>query len=269
MRNQSKNFLTCCLVFATLSCENSQERHLREGLKNYHSGQLRDALAEFDSAMKRAPGTTAALRAARESVKILVFDLKNYERAISALRFLILYSTDAEERWRAQSQIAQIYFDNLAWYDKALIEYSKLLSSNVAKTEKIRIKLAIARCYYYLGQLPHSWSEASLILAEDDLPEGIAFDSLLLQANIQISDKKYSEAVKSLELLAKRYPERAKKENVGLNLSLCHEELGNQDAAIQALEEIKGTYESKDYIELRIKKIRERFSDLPRKRPKE
>lgn len=219
--------------------------------------------------MKRAPAASAALQAARESVKILVFELKNYERAINALRFLILYSNDAEERWRAQSQIAQIYFDNLAWYDKALIEYSKLLSSNISKSEKIRIKLAIARCYYYLGQLAHSWSEASLILAEDDLSEEIAFDAMLLQANIQISDKKFADAVKSLEALAKRYPERSKKENVGLNLSLCHEELGNQEAAIRALEETKGTYESKDYIDLRIKKIRERFSDLPRKRPKE
>jgi thioredoxin-like negative regulator of GroEL len=252
-----------------LGCDSAQERNLKAGLRYQAAGDYREALAEFDNTMKRAPEKPAAIRAARESAKILVFELKNYEKAINVLKFLILYSTDAEERWRSQSQIAQIYFDNLGRYEKALIEYEKLLSNQISRQEKTRIRLAIARCYYYLGQFSLSWNEANLILQESDLSPEIDFDTQYLQANIQLTEKKYSEAAKALEVLNKKFPERAKKENVAINLSLCYEEIGNHIDAVRVLEEIKPFYEPKEYIELRIKKIRDTFSDLPRKKPKE
>ena len=260
------------LVFlgASISgCDSAEERDLKRGLHHQSAGEFREALAKFESTMKRAPGSPSSLRAARESVKIRVFDIKSYDRAIEDLKFLILYSKDPQERWRSQNQIAQIYFDNLARYDKALVEYSRLLSSPASKEEEWRVKMAIARCYYYLGQVSHSWTETNYILAEENLPSDLVFDALFLLANIQLSQKKYRESAQSLEKLSKNFPERAKKENVGINLSLCYEELGEKSEAIRVLEELRPFYEPKDYIDLRIKKIRDRFSDLPRKKAKE
>lgn len=264
-----RTILACSAMLVLVACDSTQERELKRGLHFQASGEFKEALAEYDNVMKRAPEKPPALRAARESAKILMFELKNYEKAINILKFLILYSTDPEERWKSQSQIAQIYFDNLGRYERALIEYSKLLSSQISKEEKLRIRLAIARCYYYLGQFTHSWSESSLILQEEELPDNLAFDTKFLQANIQMTDKKYAEAAKALEEISKKFPERAKKENVAINLSLCYEEMGSQANAIRVLEEIRPYYEPKEYIDLRIKKIRDSFSDLPRKKPKE
>lgn len=257
-----------CFVFLifgiSFGCDTPQERDLKSGSKLQIIGEYREAVTAFESAMKRNPRTPEALKAARESVKILVYELKNYERAIEVLKFLILYSTDPEERWRAQSQIAQIYFDNLTWYDKALIEFSKLLTSPISKKEQLAVRLAIARCYYHLGQFPLSWSESSQILTEYDLTQDQEFDTSLLQANIQISLKKWASAADILEGLEKKFAERARKENVGINLSICYEELGKLKEAVRVLEKMRRYYEPRDYIDLRISKIRERYLEAPK-----
>lgn len=251
-----------------LGCSHPQEKDFNRGLDLQSKGELREAVVEFDKAMKRNPGTPNSLKAARESAKIYTYDLKNYEKAIEALNFLILYSDLSEERWKSQRLIAQIYFDHLAWYDKALIEYSKLLSSNLSKDENRKVRLAIARSYYYLGQFAQSWSEASGILLEKDVPEDQAFDVLLLQSNIHLALKNYALAAKSLEKIRSRFPVKSKKENVELNLAMCYEELGVHDEALKVLEVMKAYYEPKEYVELQIKKIRERSLNQPKKRIK-
>jgi tetratricopeptide (TPR) repeat protein len=260
--------LAFIFLFLNLSCDTRQENEFERGLKYQSKSDFQLALSEFDRTMKREPGNLVSLRAARESLKILLYEIKNYEKAIDVLKFLILYSNSPEERWKAQSQISQIYFDNLAWYDKALVEYSKLLSGHLPKEENLRVRLAIARCYYYLGQFAQSWSEASNILVEHDISEDQAFDVYLLQANIHQSLKKFPEAAKELERILIRFPERAKKENIGINLALCYEELGVHKEALRVLESLKEYYKPKEYIELRIKKIKYRLLNQPKKRIK-
>lgn len=256
------------LLFLNLGCESRQEKEFNRGVKYQSNGEFKEALLEFDKVMKREPSNTIALRAARESVKILLYDTKNYEKAIDALKFLILYSNNPDERWKSQSQVAQIYFDNLAWYDKALLEYSKLLTGDLPKDESLKVRLAIARTYYYLGQFAQSSSEASSILVEQDVSDDQAFDVYLLQANINQSLKKYTEAAKALEQLMVRFPERAKKENIGINLALCYEELGVYKEALRVLESLKDYYKPKEYIDLRIKKLKDRLLNQPQKRLK-
>lgn len=255
-------------VFLNLSCESRQEKELNRGARFQSNGEFKEALMEFDKVMKREPGNPISLRAARESIKILLYDTKNYEKAIDVLKFLILYSNNPEERWKSQSQIAQIYFDNLAWYDKALIEYSKLLTGDLPKDENLKVRVAIARTYYYLGQFSQSASEASSILVEQGVSEDQAFDVYLLQANINQSLKKYTEAAKSLEQIMVQFPERSKKENIGINLALCYEELGVYKEALRVLESLKDYYKPKEYIELRIKKLKDRLLNQPQKRLK-
>jgi tetratricopeptide (TPR) repeat protein len=249
-----------------LGCEKPEDRILRRGLEFQYKGEYREAVTELAAVMRREPKSLAALRAARETVKIYMFDLRSYEKAIEGLKFLILYSPSADERWRAQRQIAQIYFDNLVSYDKALVEFNKLLGSHISKTEQIVVRLDIARCHYHLGQLDHSWTETSLIMVEQDITEDQLFDTLFLQSNIRLAQKNFLEAAKKLEVLLEKFPERSKKENVGINLALCYEELGNGREALRVLELLKKDYEPKDYIELRIKKVRQRFMGIPRKK---
>ncbi len=264
----SINLILGLLVFFSSGCSTQQEKDYQKGISYQNNSEFREAVVEFEKAMKRQPGTSVALNAARERAKILLYEIKNYEGVIDTLKYLILYSDIPEERWKAQSQIAQIYFDNLAWYDKALIEYSKLLSSQLSKEEQIRIKLAIARSYYHLGQMQQSWNEAKQILVVPGISQDTAFDVLLLQANVQLALKNFTEAAKSLEEIMKRFPERSKRENVGINLAICYEELGVYKEAIRVLESLLSYYQPKEFIELRLKKIKGRLLNQPKKRLK-
>ena len=66
----------------------------------------------------------------------------------------------------------------------------------------------------------------------------------------------------------KKFPDRSKSENVGINLALCFEELGVYKEAIRVLESLLGYYQPKEYIELRLKKIKGRLLNQPQKRLK-
>jgi len=261
-------FFLCAQIFFHVGCESRQEKEFKRGIKYQNSKDYSSALEEFEKSIKREPGNPTSLMAARESIKILLYEVKNYEKAIELLKFLILYSNNSEERWRSQSQIAQIYFDNLGWYDKALIEYSKLLNGNLSKEEQTKIHLSIARAYYYLGQFNQSWNEASSLLLENSVSQDQIFDVYLLQANIHQSLKRFSEATKLFEEILTRFPERSKKENVGINLALCYEELGVYKEAMRVLESLKNSYEPKEYIALRLKKLKDRLINQPKKRLK-
>ena len=252
------------IILCLFGCDSKQEQDFKRGLNYQNAGEFREAVAEFERVMKRDPGSMIAVKAARENAKILLYDLKNYDKAIESLKYLILHSKSSEERWKSQSQIAQIYFDNLAWYDRALVEYSKLLASSLSEEETYKIKLAVARSYYYLGQFSQSWSEINQIKIEPKK----SFDVLLLKANIRLALKDYAEAAKGLEKILIDFPDESKKENVGINLALCYEELGVYKEALRVLEQLRLNYEPKEYIELRIKKINERYSNQPKKRVK-
>jgi tetratricopeptide (TPR) repeat protein len=256
------------LFLGGAGCDSPQSLDFDRAMKYQSKNEFREAAAEFEKVMKRNPRSALALKAARESVRIYLYELKSYEKTIAVLKLLVLYSDIPDERWKSQNQIAQIYFDNLARYDKALIEYSRLLASNLSQAEKLKVRLAIARSYYYLGQLSQSLSESREMLLDQTVSDDLVFDVKLLQANISLAQKNFMEAAKNLKTIIAHFPERAKKENVGLNLALCYEELGLHDESIKVLEYVKTYYEPKEYIELRIKKIHQKDLNLPKKRLK-
>jgi tetratricopeptide (TPR) repeat protein len=249
-------------------CDTPQTIDFNRGAGFQAKNEFHLAVSEYEKVIRRAPRSQLALRAARESAKIYLYEIKNYERSIEVLKLLVLYSDQPEERLKAQTQIAQIYFDNLARYDKALIEYSRLLASNLSKAEKLKVRLAIARTYYYLGQFSQSWSEAREILLDKSVSPDQAFDVMLLQANINLAQKDFLEAARILRKIMADFQERATKENIGLSLALCYEELGNHEEAIGVLEFVKTYYQPKEYIELRIRKIKQKTVNQPKMRIK-
>lgn len=262
-------FLSALLFCWSLwGCGNSVDQQLRQGLSLQSQGAYREATIELERVMKREPGTHRGLQAARANAKILLYDLKRFDAAIEALKYIVLYSKDHEERNKAQMQTAQIYFDNLGWYDRALIEYGKLLSTDLTKEEKLKVKLAMARCYYYLGQFEQSLREINEYETKtSSLGEG-DFDILLLRANILLAQKNIAQAARSLVTLLTEFPERSKKENVPINLVLCYEELGYFQKAIDLLISLRKDYEPKDFIDLRIRKIQQRVQNQPKIRLK-
>lgn len=244
------------------ACSPPEERDLDRAMAEVGKGYYRISLTSFDRVIKRAPESESALKAAREATRVATFELKDYKKAVGYLQHIILTSKEASEREQAQKQLAGIYFENLQDYPRAAIEYNRLLAMNPPFAEQARYKLTIARANFYMGQFAQAESEIADLLKER-LSASIQFDVLALKGNILVAQKRFKPAVDVYKSLLNDFPERSRQENIGLQLAVCHEENSEFRQAIAILETLKDTYQPREYIELRIKRLHEKIRNQP------
>jgi tetratricopeptide (TPR) repeat protein len=249
------------------SCKKADQIDFENGKKEVTSGNFRTAISYFEKVIQRDEKSVLASRANEEAAHIALYDIKDFERAIKFYKNIVLSSNDIKQRVQAQRQIAQIYFDNLNNYEKAIIEYSKLLELPHSESDESIYKIAIARSYYYLGNFAQAESETDEHLRKK-LSNEQEYDLLLLKANLRIAQKDHQAASLLYAKLISKYPERSKKEDIFLSLVLCYEELGDYKKALDVLEILRPTYKPTEYLDLKIKRLLERQKNQPKGRLK-
>lgn len=225
-------------------------------------GHHRTALSGFDRVLKRAPESDYALKAAREGARIAVLELKDYKRAVTYHKFLVLHANDPHERVSSQKQLASIYFDQLQNYDQAILELNKLVTESETDVEIARYKLDIARANYYQNNFFQSQSELDDLLKRN-VDDNERFAALVLKSNIYMAQKKYTDAIEIFKKLIPAYPEKSLLENIYQTIAVCYEESGNFTEAIKMLEIAKDKNSQPEYTELRIKRLKERQKNQP------
>lgn len=251
-----------CSLLLLLGCTSAVERDVQQGQRDAEKGYFTTALSHFDRAIKRDNTDPHSLVAAREGARVAIFELKDYSRSISYLRHLVLYSDVLEEREQAQLQLANIYFEHLQDYTAAITEIHRALTMNESPAARKRLSLRLARSYFYMAQFDQAESELNELLKGKLDPE-MMFDVLVLRGHVMVSKRNYTKAIEAYKDIIKSYPERSRQENVGLQLAVCYEEDGRFRDAIEVLENMRGHYEPKEYIDLRIKRLTERMKNQP------
>lgn len=244
------------------SCSPPEAREYQKGLREVESKHFHIAVSHFDHVLKRAPESESAIAAAREGSRIASLELKDFKKAIEYDRHLVLYSKDAAERILAQKRIATTYFENLQEYSKAANEYNKLLAMPLSTADKAKGKISLSRSYFYSEEFNQAESEIQDLLRERLDPDS-RFAALALRGSILVARKDFKPAVELLRGLVKSDPERSKRENIGMQLVVSLEENHDYKEAVQVLESMKATYEPKEYIELRIKRLQEKVRNQP------
>ncbi len=249
------------LAFA-VSCTPSYVKDLRSGKQAAEAKEYKLAVRHFDRVIKRNPGSDSALEAAREIAKISHYELQDYKLAATFYRYLIRNSKSLDERVLAQKSIAYIEFENFQHYESAIIELGKLAEITSNLFEKAQIKLDIARAHFYLNQFGQARAEIAELLRMP-IEKQSQFQAMVLNGNVLISQKEYAEALKQFVAIQTEFPEMAAEENLGLMLALAYEESGDYKKSISTLEGMKDTYKPVEYIELRIKRLKERLKNQP------
>lgn len=255
-------FLIFSFVAILSSCTSPEKADFEQAQKYSAQGEYKLALGLLDRVIKRNSGTDRTLEAAREAARISFYETKEYNKAASYFKFLVLHAKDPQERLQSQRQVASIYFDDLQNYSQSIVEFSKLLEMPHSDSEEAQYRLSLARSYFYLGEYFQSMSEIeNLLKGKND--ESTRFASLVLKGNILVAQKDYPKAVEVFRKVMADFPAKSLKENVGLILAVCYEESGDFKGAIRILEEYRGKYSPPEYIELRIKKLQERLRNAP------
>lgn len=257
-----KQVLIVGLTLGLSACSPPEASDYKKAQKEIELGHPRIALSHVDHVLKRAPESEYAMKAARDGVRISYLELKDYKRSLEYYEFLVIHSKDPKERMSAQKQVASIYFDQLQNYEKAIVELNKLIKDTESDYDIAQYKLDIARANYYQNNFFQANSELDEML-KLKVGNNEKFSAWVLKSNIHIAQKEYSKAIEILKKVISTFPQKAVQENVPQTLAVCYEESGNFTEAIKVLETIKEKHPQPEYVELRIKRLKERQKNQP------
>jgi len=125
-----------------------------------------------------------------------------------------------------------------------------------------KIILKFARAHFNLSQFQDAHHEGELALKLTDNAER-QFEFKVFLANIEFNTRNLDGAILTYTDLIKNYPEKARAENITMNLVVCYEEQESFDKAIAVLESARSGYKDTEFIDLKIKRLRERKANLP------
>ncbi|HVK60651.1 MAG TPA: tetratricopeptide repeat protein [Bdellovibrionales bacterium] len=251
----------CALIFS--ACTFSSEKlEMERAASAETAGKHAEAFKHYHKVVDHFVRTPAAMKAASEAARIAHYELKKFPEALRLYKHIILYSTDEKQRVDAQRKIADLYFNQTLEYGEAITAYNRLLELPHDREQGNRDRLSIARSYFYLNNFFQAQVEIDKIVG-GKASKDLTFEALLLKANIFLTTKKHEEAIAVLKTLIEQYPERSKNETIGLILAICYEEQENYAKAIETLQSIKDSYPRKEFIENKIKVLKERESQRP------
>lgn len=248
-------FIVACTV-------DQSEVELRKANWSMKQKEYRTAIYYYNRVIKRSPKADSAIEAARMGYRVALFSLEDFQAAVSFLSHIVMHSPSEEERKDAQRNLATIYFEKINDYKKSVIEFNRLLTLKLSDSEAIDYRFDLARSHFYLKEFYQSEVEIDQILKKD-LPEKKRFQTLLFLANIYLTNKQTDKAINHLVELKTKYPALAHKENIDLSLSVAYEEMSDFQKAIEILQDMRNSYSKPEFIDLKIRRLKERQRNLP------
>lgn len=261
--NYSRFFLVFLSTVCLLGCELSfVGLEFRRGKSALEQKDYKKAIQHFRKVILRDPAAPRAIEAAREAARASLFETKQFSEAIEFYRHLVQYSDSERERREAQGSIASIYFEKLVDYKKSIEAYNKLLLLKNSNEEAVEYRFNLGRAHFYLNDFSEAQTEieGALKLSQN---KDRKFDLMMLLGNIYYNTKRAELAIKTYQEILEKFPDRAKKDNVAMNIIICYEDLEAFDSAIERLVSLRATYPDPEFIDLKIKRLKERKANLP------
>ncbi len=251
----SQIFFAGAFLFLSLSCQSRSEKLYSQAYEKINQNQFADAIELLKSSAALEKENLKKTKALFEAARLLRFEIHNYDAALVILRKIVLESEDAKLRLLSQESIAEIYFDHLQDYLLALNELLILEPLLLESKKKENVRLKIAQAQRFSGNNAAALEYVEVALKNSD---ALRNNFLKLKAQIFQSQQKYDEALKIYENMFLKTPEYFIRENLFAAVSAVQEEKKDYKTAIEYLEKNTNQIADKNYLELRIKKLKEK-----------
>lgn len=265
--------LFCVTAFSACTVDNAK-RHYVLAERLWTDGKYQAAVSEFEKVAGRDPrgklGTQALLRAAMTQALFLA----QYPDAIEKLKRFADLSQDAPAVWDARKQIGDLLFSKTEQYDQALQYYQDLVKLRPDAPELPEFLFRIGRSQYFLGhfddavasfrQITTKFPQAALAeradfeIAQTHLTQGEQI------GGARTAQDQFKAAMASFQGFLKQYPKSQYVPEAQFGIASCLEAMDQLDAAYQAYEALRSTYPSKNVIEIKLARIRERKAQRSR-----
>lgn len=255
-----KLFILLLTASALCACQSRAEKFYNLAQEKIVQRQFVDAVELLENSSELEKNNRVWSKTRFEIARIYRFEIHDYNKSLAVYRDLILKSEDASIRLLSQEAIAETYFENIQDYTTAVKEYL-LLESIIKDPEKLEeIRLKIAQCYRYTGNLKTALEYIEVFL-KSAKSEKSAF--LKLKAQTYSSLGEYDEAVKNYNLILVNDPKFFTEENLYVAVAMTFEEKQDYKAAIAYLQQNKNKIKDHAYVDLRIRRLNEKLVNKP------
>jgi tetratricopeptide (TPR) repeat protein len=260
-RHFNKAVAVACLFLSGCKIDFA-EWDFKKAEDHSRQGQFSESIKKYQNVIKRSPESHLALKSARAASRIAIYETKNFSLAIGLLKFIVLHSQDENERKLVQKEIADLYFDKLGSYQAAISEYNQYLTMGVSQSDFLQSKLRLAKSHFFISEFFQAESEVREALrSAQNGEERFELENFL--ANVLMSLNRAPEAEALLRKVITDYPDLAKRERVFLTLVSALEEREAFEAAIATLEAHRPSADDKEFVDLKISKLKERMRNRP------
>lgn len=246
-------------LFFLVSCQSRSEKLYAAAYEKINQNQFSEAIQLLESSVELEKDNIKKTKAQFEAARLLRFELQDYEKALKLLRTVVLQSQDSKMRLLAQESICEIYFDHLQNYHQALNELL-ILEPLLSETKKEIIRLKIAQSHRFLGNYQAALEYVDVSL-KNSLIEKNSF--LKIKSQIYQVQQKFDDAIKIYEEIYKNDKTYFIENKLFAAVSNIHEEKKEYKQAIEYLETHSNEISDKNYLDLRIKKMKEKQINKP------
>ncbi len=233
-----------------------------KGERAQEKGEYTRAVDKYKKVIKRVPGTELSIKAAQRGIESSMFGAKDYSSTVDFYKYIINFGKTEKTRRHAQEGLATVYLEKLLNYRSAIEEFNKLLIIKNDAEKIIDYRQNLAKAHFSLNQFDEALSELELAL-KLTLEPSRKYELLVMKGNILFNTKDVESSLLVYEQIVADYPVRAKSEKILMNVIVCLEELQRFEKAIAQLEVMRQDYDDKEFIDLKIMRLKNRKANMP------
>ena len=270
--------LMCCTAHLFLGCEFAPRNvsYFNKAVKSEERQNYTQAIVFLNQAIEFSKDPQLLLQFANKGLDLLKHFAKEQLEGellgtsksglqIKYLRLILLHSQDRKQRISSQKAIADIYFNNIKNYHKAIEELSRLLLLKLSEEVVEEVKLKIAKAYYHIGKFQQAKTE----LQKLEQNNKASFEVLLLKGHILLGERAYGKASLVFEDVIQQFPKEGNTDKILLTLSLCYEEQKKFQKAISLLSDFLNNNKvsldasQRQFIAMKIQRLKETYKMQP------
>jgi tetratricopeptide (TPR) repeat protein len=224
-----------CLILSGCMKQDLDEEFAR-GMEMLFGGNYEDAESHFLTLSRRIKKQGRSeeriwqAKSLYEAGRIEHLYLDQPRRAVARLREAVKIFPEANFAFKAQKEIAFIFYDRLRDYRTAALEFERLVNAFPEQEDIWKYQYRIAQSYFMVREFDQARAEARLLL-EKHKKGRIAAEALLLVANSYYVQARYREAAEAHQKLLELRPSEQVQARSLFEMGMCFQELGDYDKA--------------------------------------
>jgi TolA-binding protein len=227
--------------------------------KNWEEGNYRKAVELYQAVLDEYPSDPLAGQAHFRIGTTYYLFLQQEREAILAFRDLT--KTDPSGSWgrKAQKKLGEIFENRLQDYRQAVVEYQRLINLSPSVDESEEAQLAVARCYFKLGDFTQAREEYEIFL--ERYPGSPRRDRALdgLASTCYVT-RRYQSAITYYRMVISESKDPELRAEAGFGIASCLEEAGSLKAALKQFMDIREEHPNAELVRQRIDRLQEKLA---------